>query len=181
MRTPACLKAHENTQSQARSLYGAYIVVGVDLLPENAMNEGNGGKLVSGLSAAVNHVQSEQVGDIGGALEGVLEIMGPSSKISKVYSKGKAWFIALGKWSPSARLFHGVDMSEDEISKDDELFCLSCIVLRKEADGTILRRSRQEVQGLVLRRLEKRDRWPDVFERAGFFTANRTHKPSSPS
>jgi len=135
---------------------------------------------VSGLSAAVNHVQSEQVGKIGGELEGVLEIIGPLSKISKVHSKGKVWFIGLNKRGcPSARLFPDVDMSEDDISKDDELFCLPCIVLRKEADDTILRRSREEVQGLVLRRLEKGDRSPDAFERVGFFTTNRMDKFSS--
>ena len=34
-------------------------IVTLDLLPENAINEVSGEKLVSGLSAAVIHVQSE--------------------------------------------------------------------------------------------------------------------------
>ena len=154
--------------------------VTTDLLPENAMRKVSGESLVSIVSATVNRVQPMETGKLSEALEGVLKIEGPLSKIAKVKSKRDAWLMKLDKRGrSSARLFPDVDMSEDDISISTELFCLACLVLSKEAEGTVLRSSREEVQGLVLRRLEKRDNAPNLYERVGFFTTNRMDKVSS--
>jgi len=67
-----------------------------------------------------------------------------------------------------------MSQDEDDISRDPELFYVSCLALFKQVDSkTLLSRVRyMEVQGLVLRRLEEGDNAPDVFHRVGFFTTS---------
>ncbi len=109
------------------------------------------------------------------ALEGVLKIKAPLLKIKHLERDGHQWYIYVGPWARrrSARLLPDVatfnrDAKGDEI--EPELFCVSLLSLRRETEIVFHIKSR-EVQGLVVKCIERRDEGPDVYERVGFFSS----------
>ncbi|PQE11538.1 heterokaryon incompatibility protein [Rutstroemia sp. NJR-2017a BVV2] len=159
--------------------------VTVDLLPESSMRKVSGVSLVT-----IKYVEADTIpspypnGKASAALAGILKLCGPLYPIPEIRGeKNNVWFIKLSKWrGNSARLFPDIDMAEDDLrssAERGELFCLACLVLKREVENAIIRRSEQEIQGLVVRRLEVREgEEADVYERVGFFTTRRMESRS---
>ncbi|KAH8895969.1 HET-domain-containing protein [Thozetella sp. PMI_491] len=154
-------------------------IVTNDLLPENAGRKVYLESLAQDVKASVRAVRPEQEGELRAALAGILEMRAPISRISKLKQQGEAWIIGLERNAyPTARLFPDIEISEESAVQDD-LFCVACVVLKREAEQGVLNRKIEEVQGIVVRKTEQRVDKPDLFQRVGFFTTNRMEKPSS--
>jgi hypothetical protein len=159
-------------------------VVTLDILPENAMRKVRGVSLLTINSVEAHPIPSPYPnGRASAALAGTLKLSGPLTPIPEIRGENNIWFIKLSKWrSNSARLFPDIDMAEDDLRSSadrGEVFCLACLVLKKEVENTVIRRTEQEVQGLVVRRVEVREGGEaDVYERVGFFTTGRMESGS---
>ncbi|KAL7628332.1 hypothetical protein AAE478_002532 [Parahypoxylon ruwenzoriense] len=157
--------------------------VTLDLLPENAKREITWTEIASVDDVAVHPVRWAEPDEYGKALAGTLKIRGPLLKVTKVHlDDGSNWYLSVQRPGRlSARLFPDLVMSEYDIKSEntDRLFCLSCLIVRREVEYSMLRRRLEEVQGLVLRLLEEgQNGAPDVFERVGFFSTARMGRSS---
>jgi hypothetical protein len=109
-----------------------------------------------------------------------IKLTGPLLPIPPPSSKdGTIWHIYVGgSWSRSARFFPDI---EDAIEggTGSELACVPFLSLDRQKTNALVSTSSEDIQGLVLRLVNKRegtsDR-PDVYERVGYFTTSYMKK-----
>jgi hypothetical protein len=148
-------------------------VVALDLLAEDVTNEVLWTRLISVSDVSLKHRGSGETGKRRTSMTGYLEIFGPMSKIQQIQIDDDWSLFTNESCSPTAVLFPDVSQHEDDLTVDTELWCLSCLLLTKREDVQRKLVSSQDIQGLVLRRLESQSGPLDAFQRVGFFTTKR--------
>lgn len=125
-------------------------------------------------SATASTVQPSPDGERWNAMEGVVEIEAPLARITRLTCEGDKWLYihtsSLGR-RRSARLIPDLVTFADDVDGADELdlVCVSLLALRRETE-MVFHIKTHEVQGLVVKLLQKRQGEPDLYERVGFFS-----------
>ncbi|KAK5997943.1 Cyclic AMP receptor-like A-like protein [Cladobotryum mycophilum] len=137
-------------------------VAALDLLPENSLRD------IEKTEALASVGECELSSD--DFREWTISITAPLLPISTPTFDGTVWNIDIGNTGkPSARFFPDIEMTEAQMTG---LVCLSFLVLHREKSHTMISASSEDVQGLVLRHVIRRDRgMADVYERVGYFTS----------
>ncbi|KAH7363692.1 heterokaryon incompatibility protein-domain-containing protein [Pyrenochaeta sp. MPI-SDFR-AT-0127] len=148
-------------------------VVALDLLAENSLASVQLKKVL----AAATFMEEPPTGhDSAAPADQFIKLTGPVLPIPAPTQKdGDIWHIHIGgSWSASARYFP--DLEDSIKSKDDgDLVCLPFLSLHRAKKYGLVKTSNEDIQGLVLRLVEKREgtaQSPDIYERVGYFTTS---------
>ncbi|SPO06552.1 uncharacterized protein DNG_09242 [Cephalotrichum gorgonifer] len=152
--------------------------VSINQFPVNAKRRVHPTRLATWCRATVSPVVPTQANPDSNAVEGVLEIEAPLSKITRLECTDDKWYIYVGSWVrrrcarliPDLASFAGevAEGTEMEGTTSTELFAISLLALRRETE-MVFHIKTKEVQGIVVRRVQVREGMPDLFERVGFF------------
>lgn len=141
--------------------------VALDLLLENSMDEIE----VTGKLAVIKDVSPAD--DDPSRMKIWLKAPILSVKLLRDGDAGM-WYINIGKTSkPSARVF--LDVELPGLSEMADLVCVSFLVLNRDKTWARIKSSREDVQGLVLRKARVKgedENVEDVYERIGYFTTS---------
>ena len=153
--------------------------ISVNQHPVHAAKKINIVRLATSCSAMVSSVRPGPAGEKWNAIEGVLEIVAPLVRITRLEcERDKSYYVYVGSWGwsrrrRSARLLpdlvtFGQD-GENDAGTQRELFCISLLLLRRGTE-TVFAGKTTEVQGLVVQLVEQRADGPDIYKRIGFFS-----------
>ncbi|KAI8965116.1 heterokaryon incompatibility protein-domain-containing protein [Daldinia sp. FL1419] len=143
--------------------------VALDLLPETSARQIE----VKGTPTTIEHLApcTDNI------QEGKIILSGPLLGIDPPVLKDDTWNITMNQSKhPSARFFP--DDEELNISESDNLACLSFLVLEREKTRSLAPSSSEDVQGLVLRLVNRKNGMDalDEYERIGYFTTSYIEK-----